>query len=190
MEPRLVDTARLRENVTSMAEGLERSPSAGVATIRVRTELVGQVTARAMWSQYGRDFELVCDEAPGRGGSGHAPSPLRYFLAGLAFCLDLWYAKGAALTGCELESLEVDVEASLDFRPEFRLARVAGRSDSILVDVRVQSPLSSTDVLRAVDEGNVRCPLRGVVGATMVLRDRVTHNGHVIRETVAEPTTR
>lgn len=183
----IVDGAALRENVRSMAAGLKDSPTAGVGKVRVRTELLGQVTARASWTQYGREFELLCDEAPGRGGTGEAPSPLRYFVAGVAFCLELWYAKGAALAACELERLEVDLEASLDFRPEFRLERVDGRTDSILIDVRIQSPSSSELVLRAVDEGNDRCPLRAMVGAAILLHDRVQHNGRVIREATREP---
>ena len=34
---------------------------------------------------------------------------MRYFLSGIAFCQQGWYAKGSAIVGCDLESLELDV---------------------------------------------------------------------------------
>jgi uncharacterized OsmC-like protein len=35
--------------------------------------------------QEGEAFSLVCDEGPHLGGEGSAPTPLAYFVAGVAF---------------------------------------------------------------------------------------------------------
>ena len=91
----IIDTTLLKDNLDDLAESLTRDPSTGFVMPKVATSLVEDVQAVSVFTQYDRHFEFRCDESEGRGGRGEAPSPLRYLLSSLAFCQQVWYAKGA-----------------------------------------------------------------------------------------------
>jgi hypothetical protein len=175
----LIDAPKLRDSVEHTAARLAELPSRGVIRPRVTTRLLRDVTAEARFEQYGRKFSFRNDEPPGRGGAGVEPTSIRYFLSGLAFCLQVWLAKGAALVGCEIDSVELDVEAQLDMRREYLLP-TTGTAEFLVADLRVTSGSSSDLVLAMADEADRRCPL--VHAVALPLHWRVTHNGAVVRD--------
>ena len=186
MDP-IIDAAKLRDSVEHTAARLAELPSRGVIRPRVSTRLLRDVTAEARFEQYGREFAFRNDEPPGRGGAGIEPTSIRYFLSGLAFCLQVWLAKGAALVDCSIEDVELDVEAQLDMRREYDLPPT-GTSEYLVADLRVTSPSPSNLVLAMADEAIRRCPLAHV--AALPIHQRVTHNGVVIRDDLPAPAAR
>ena len=117
----IVDNQKLRANVLDTAELLASDSSAGHVRPLVKTTLVEDVHARSDFIQYDKEFSFACDESDGRAGKGEAPSPLRYFLSSIAFCQQVWYAKGAALAGVDLEALHIDVHTYMDMRGEHKV---------------------------------------------------------------------
>ena len=181
-----VDREKLRLNVESTAELLRSDASAGHVRPLVRTRLVENVNARSEFIQYDKEFAFECDESEGRAGTGSAPSPLRYFLSGLAFCQQVWYAKGAALVGCEIEDLEIDVSTYMDMRGEHLIDDIAPNPQWIVIDARVTTPGTDEQVLALVDEANARCPVYNLVAKAVPIYERISHNGVVVRDTIPE----
>ncbi len=181
-----VDLEKLRVNVESTTELLRGDASAGHVRPRVSTRLVENVNARSEFVQYEKEFAFECDESEGRAGTGSAPSPLRYFLSGLAFCQQVWYAKGAALVGCEIENLEIDVLTYMDMRGEHLIDGIPPNPQWIVIDARISTPGTDEQVLAVVDEANARCPVYNLVAKAVPIYERISRNGVVVRDTVPE----
>lgn len=180
----LVDAERLSANVHETAELLRADPEAGHVRPDVRTRLVSDVHAVSRFTQYGKEFTFACDESEGRAGRGSAPSPLRYFLSGIAFCLQVWYAKGAALVGCRLDDLEIGVRTYMDMRGEHLIDGIAPHPQWIVVEATVASPDPAATVLAMVDEANARCPVSTLVGKAVPIYQRIVHGGVLLRDTI------
>ncbi len=181
-----VDLEKLRHNVDSTADVLRSDDSQGHVRPRVSTRLVENVHARSEFIQYDKQFAFECDESEGRAGRGSAPSPLRYFLSGLAFCQQVWYAKGAALVGCEIEDLTIDVLTYMDMRGEHLLDGIAPHPQWIVIDADVTTPGTVEQVLALVDEANARCPVYNLVVKAIPVYERISRNGTGVRDTVPE----
>lgn len=179
-----VDNAKLRANVEGTAELLATDAGAGHVRPLVRTTLIQDVHARSDFMQYDKAFSFECDESVGRAGSDQAPSPLRYFLSSIAFCLQVWFAKGAALADVEIVDLEIDVRTYMDMRGEHRIDMAKPHPQWIIVEVRVTSPSSSEAVLRMADEANARCPVTNLVAKAVPIYEQISLNGETLRDTV------
>lgn len=182
----LVNTDVLRDNYETLVERLASDPGAGIVRPVVSTKLVKDVTVESTFEQYDRHFTFYSDEAESRGGQERGPSPMRYFLSGIAFCMQGWYAKGSAFAGCELDVLEMDVRTYMDMRGEHAFEDVPPHPQWLVFDIRVTSPSSSDSVLEMIDWGDARCPLGSLVRRSVPVYERVTHNEKVIRDTVPE----
>ena len=181
-----VDLEKLRTNVETTTELLRTDQSAGHVRPRVGTRLVEDVHARSEFVQYDKAFAFECDESEGRAGRGSAPSPLRYFLSGLAFCQQVWYAKGAAIVGCEIEDLEIDVLTYMDMRGEHLIDDIAPNPQWIVIDARIRTPGTDEEVLAMVDEANARCPVYNLVAKAVPIYERIVRNGSLLRDTTPE----
>jgi uncharacterized OsmC-like protein len=181
-----VDLEKLRDNVESTTVLLRTDDTAGHVRPRVVTRLVENVNARSEFVQYDKHFAFECDESDGRAGTGSAPSPLRYFLSGLAFCQQVWYAKGAALAGCEIEDLEIDVVTYMDMRGEHLIDDIPPNPQWIVIEANVTTPGTDEQVLTLVDEANARCPVYNLVVKAVPIYERISRNGTLLRDTVPE----
>lgn len=180
----LVDRDRLRDNYEGLVATLAADGAAGIVRPSVTARLLRDVTVESTFVQYDRDFRFVGDEAVSRGGHEEGPSPMRYFLSGLAFCLVGWYAKGSAVVGCDLDGLEVDLRTLLDMRGEHLVDEVPPHPTWIIAEARVTSPSPAETVLAMIDWGDARCPLGSLVRQAVPIHGRVVHNGAVIRDHV------
>lgn len=179
-----VDLELLRENVETTAETLRRDAASGHVRPRVSTTLIENVHARSDFVQYDKEFSFECDESSGRAGTDAAPSPLRYFLSGLAFCMQVWYAKGAALAGCEIGDLRLDVLTYMDMRGEHLIDGVPPHPQWIVIEADVVSPSDPSAVLAMVDEANSRCPVYSLVSRAIPIYERIHHGDRMLRDTV------
>ena len=178
-----LDAEKLRANVEELAANLMSDPDTGLVRPRVETQLVGSTSATSRFEQYGREFEFNCDESVGRGGEGAAPSPLRYFLSGLAFCLQVWYAKASALTGCVINELNINLETFMDMRGEHRIGDVVAHPQWIFLEVDVRSPSTEDTVLEMRGEANARCPVYSLVQKAVPVYELIIHNGSIADDT-------
>jgi uncharacterized OsmC-like protein len=180
----LVDRLKLRANYDDLVTTLRDDPSAGFVRPSVTARLVADVTVESTFVQYDRPFRFVGDEAAHRAGDEQGPSPMRYFLSGLAFCMEGWYAKGSAVVECDVEDLELELRTFMDMRGEHGFPGVPPHPQWIVAEARVKSPAPSETVLKMIDWGDARCPLVSLVRAAIPVYGRVMHNGTVVRDTV------
>ena len=181
-----IDIDKLAANVVDTTSMLERDPAAGHVRPNVKTRLLADVQAQSDFVQYGKEFSFRCDEADDRAGRGEAPSPLRHFLSGLAFCQQVWYAKGASLVGIGLDELEVDVRTYMDMRGEHLIDGIAPNPQWIVIEARVASDGTGSQVLEMVDQANARCPVYNLVVKAVPVYERIVHNGEVVGDTIPE----
>jgi uncharacterized OsmC-like protein len=179
-----VDNQKLASNVRDTATLLRDDPGAGHVTPVVHTRLIADVQARSDFVQYGKEFSFTCDESEGRAGRGEAPSPLRYFLSGLAFCQQVWYAKGAALSDCRLDGLDITVRTYMDMRGEHLIDDIPPNPQWIIIEADVSSPSPAATILAMVDEANARCPVYNLVAKAVPIYERIVHKGTTLRDTV------
>src|SRR5919106_5534040 len=114
----LIDRERLRGNYQGLIERLRDKPEEGFRRVGVDARITQDVTVEVTFEQYDREWSLIGDEAVSRGGHEQGPSPLRYFMSGIAICQLGWWAKGAATLGCDVENFTVGVRTFLDMRGE------------------------------------------------------------------------
>ena len=180
---RLVDVERLRAGVLQTTGRLEANPDGGLIRPFVEARLIRDVSVELRWEQFGKDFTLRSDEPTGRGGQGTGPTAIRYFLSGIASCLQVWFAKSAALTGCELTRSTLRLEAALDMRVEYGLAP-GGGPEYLLSRAVIESSSSDDLVLAMADEAHRRCPLWNLVTRGMPGYRQVEHDGRLILDTL------
>jgi uncharacterized OsmC-like protein len=180
----LIDRHALRASQEQMLARLEADPSAGLMRPEVRARIVRDVSVESTFVQYGRPFTFLADEAKDRAGHETGPSPMRYLLSGVAFCLLGWWAKGAAELDVELESLEARLRTFLNIRGEYGVGDVERHPQWLVVEVTAASAAPAAGVLEVVDWGIARCPLSVLVARAIPVHVRVTLNGEVIRDDV------
>ena len=90
---------------------------------------------------------FVSDERETAGGCDAGPAPLRYFLAGVMMCHQVWCVKSAALSEVRLERLEGEISGYL----------ASGDFDHVAYTVTVDSPNSVEEVQTVVDQATRRC---------------------------------
>jgi len=180
----LVDRDKLRENHQQVVARLDSEASYGLMRPAVSARLVRDVSVESSFVQYDRPFTFLGDEAVDRAGHETGPSPMRYFLSGIAFCSLGWWAKGSAMLNVELTSLEVRLRSFLDLRGEHGFPDVPPNPQWLVLEIEVSSPASRERVLELIDWGLAHCPLSVLVGRAVPVHQRVVLDGAPIRDTV------
>jgi uncharacterized OsmC-like protein len=180
----LIDHSKLRANHEQVVNKLAAEPGYGLMRPTVSARLVRDVSVESSFVQYERTFTFLGDEARDRAGHETGPSPMRYFLSGIAFCLLGWWAKGSAMLDVELASLEVRVGTLLNLRGEHGFAEVPANPQWLVLEIEVGSPAPPESVLEVIDWGIAHCPLSVLVRRAIPVYDRVVHGGAVIRDSV------
>lgn len=180
----LVDRAVLKANHELVADRLRADPGFGLMRPYVSATLVRDVSVQSDFVQYDRPFTFLCDEAADRGGHETGPSPMRYLLSGVAFCLLGWVAKASSLLDVELTACSATLRTFLDMRGEHGVEGAETNPQWLVIEATVESAASPEDVLRVIDHGRAHCPLTVLVGKAIPVWERVVLNGRVIRDTV------
>ena len=180
----LIDREKLRTGHERLVARLEADPTFGLMRPTVHARLVRDVSVESVFVQYDRTFTFNGDEARERGGHETGPSPMRYFLSGIAFCLAGWYAKGSAVLDVPIDGLELDLRTLLDMRGEHGFEGHPPNPQYLIVEVAVTTVASPADVLEVLDWGGAHCPLSALVGAAIPVHERVVLNGELVRDTI------
>lgn len=180
----LIDRDSLRASHERIRARLAAEPGFGLMRPEVHARLTRDVSVESDFIQYGQSFTFRGDEAVDRGGHETGPSPMRYFLSGLAFCVAGWCAKGAALRDVPIESLELRLRTLLDMRGEHGLDDQDAAPRYLVIGFEIASPAPTEDVLAVVDFGLEHCPLSALVRSAIPVHQRVTLNGRVILDAV------
>jgi uncharacterized OsmC-like protein len=175
-----VDVDELARSIHGLVETLDADPSAGIVRPWVSTRLERDVRASSRFTQYGHDFEFRSDEAVDRGGAGSAPSPLRYLLSAVAFCLQGWCAKTWALDATGIADLRVDVRTRMDMRGEHLVPGADAHPQWLVLDVEMRSDASDARAVAMLREASRRCPVTALLVKAVPVYHRLVHNGSLV----------
>ena len=87
----------------------QRTPGPVRPVTTVKSKALHDLQFRA--SVEGHHF--ISDERESSGGSDAGPAPLRYFLAGIMMCHQVWCVKSAALADVKLDNLDCEISGYL-----------------------------------------------------------------------------
>ncbi|HLH22232.1 MAG TPA: OsmC family protein [Chloroflexota bacterium] len=121
---------------------------------------------------------FISDEGEQMGGTDAGPAPLRYFLAGIMMCHQVWTVKSAALLDLQIDRIESEISgyvgaSSPDLPPGFT---------RMTLTVAIDSPNRAEEVTRIVDEATRRCPAFVTAARGSRIDVTVEHNGQVVHE--------
>lgn len=166
----------LQEQIKSRKEMLEGAKRVKKAEVGVETETLRNYHARARAGE----FTFDSDEPESKiGGTNRAPSPLEYFLAGFAFCLQAQYVRNAILMGVELDALSMEVGGRADYRDGMGLTdrQAAFDGHELQYTTHVESPAPAAEVRRLVEAAESCCYAHGTLQEPVTLRRRVVVDG-------------
>ncbi len=143
-------TDAIRRAVDRARTAMTRMDSVGRGTARTRARIEEGLTCRV---EDGR-WSFTVDMPEKAGGGAHGPDPGVFGRTGLASCLAVGYAMWAAHEGVPVASVEVEVEADYDARPEYGLGEKPPGYDALRWTVRIESsaPDEAIDRVLAITE--------------------------------------
>jgi len=152
--------------MNDLRSAIARDPRRGIMRPWISARVVDGVHGAAEFEQYGRRFRFDCDEAHERGGSEAGPSPMRYFLASIAFCAQGWIAKSLLERGAPARVGGVDVRTILDMGGELGVPGTSIHPPWFVVDVRIEDARGADPdaLVLAVQYGVAHCPITSLVG--------------------------
>jgi uncharacterized OsmC-like protein len=169
----VIDTS-LQERLTRRVESLRDARELKPGRPSVETETLHNYHARA----HTNGFSFDADEPESKvGGTGRGPRPLRYFLAGFAFCLQAQYARNAMLMGVELGGLAVDVEGEIDRLGGLGLRDRPADFERIEYTTSVESDADRAQVAELRRRAESCCYVHGTLDRAVPLEGTTTLNG-------------
>ena len=119
---------------------------------------------------------FISDEGGEAGGHDAGPAPLRYFLAGIMMCHQVWCVKSAALDDVELSRLEGEISGYIEAgtgdgerETERGFARITYR-------VTVESPNPPDAIQSIVEAATRRCPAFVSAARSIPIEVTILHN--------------
>jgi uncharacterized OsmC-like protein len=125
---------------------------------------------------------FISDERESSGGTDAGPAPLRYFLAGVMMCHQVWTVKGAALADVKLDNLECEISGYVA-RPD---SPRKGGFDRATMLVNIDSPNPSEEVKKVVAKASDSCNAFVTFARGARIEVTLLHNGKKIDERTYE----
>ncbi|HWP57022.1 MAG TPA: OsmC family protein [Candidatus Acidoferrales bacterium] len=120
---------------------------------------------------------FISDEREAGGGSDAGPAPLRYFLAGIMMCHQVWTVKSAALADVRLDKLEGEISGYVSHGNP-------GGFERITFTVTVDSPSPAEEIRKIVAQAAERCAAFVTVARGCRIELTLMHNGKKTDERV------
>lgn len=149
----------------------------------VSARLERDTIAVSHFEQYGTAFEFRADEAVERGGHGSAPSPLRYLLSSIAFCVLGWCAKTWAAADVPLSDLEAQVRTELDMRGEHRVGDTPAHPQWFVIELRIDDESDDATIVSLARDAIERCPVSSLMAAAVPVYVMLRHRGELVHDT-------
>jgi uncharacterized OsmC-like protein len=121
---------------------------------------------------------FISDERESAGGTDAGPAPLRYFLAGVMMCHQVWCVKSAALTDVRLDNLECEISGYLAQGDSAR----KGGFERATFTVTIDSPNPSEEVKKIVARASEHCAAFVTFARAARIEVTLMHNGQKIDE--------
>ncbi len=166
IDPKLKEL--VQRQLEERASKIPEKPARPVTT--VKSKALHDLQFRA--TVEGHSF--VSDERETMGGCDAGPAPLRYFLAGVMMCHQVWCVKSAALFDVRLERLECEISGYL---ASGGAAKARRGFERVTYTVAVDSPSSAEEVQKIVDQATQRCGAFVTLERGTRIELTLVHNG-------------
>lgn len=160
---------RIHAAVDRARKGLARRDSVGRGTARTSARIRDGLTCQV---EDGR-WAFTVDMPEKVGGGGEGPDPGVFGRGALASCLAVGYSLWAAYAGTPIDSLEVEVQADYDVRPQYGIGDGGPEYEEIRWIVRVESPASEEEVREVLATAEERSPYLALFRNPQQLRREV-----------------
>src|SRR6266850_4282706 len=120
--------------------------------------------------------EFISDEGDEVGGHDAGPAPLRYFLAGIMMCHQVWCVKSAAVADVQLSRLEGEISGFIEAGSGDAEKEVERGFSRIAYTVTVDSPNAPDAVQSIVDAATRRCPAFVSAARSIPIELTIVHN--------------
>jgi uncharacterized OsmC-like protein len=121
---------------------------------------------------------FISDERESSGGTDAGPAPLRYFLAGVMMCHQVWCVKSAALADVKLENLEGEISGYVARGDSPR----KGGFERAAFTVTIDSPSPTDEVKKLVARASEQCNAFVTFARGARIDLTLMHNGHKVDE--------
>lgn len=173
----------LKEELLERIDKRSRETPAKGGVIKVKSRAIHHLQTKAEAD----GFAFVSDEGERVGGFGAGPAPLRYFLAGVLMCHQVWCIKSAALLGVKIESLQGNIEGHLSTMGSYTKEDADSSFEKLSYEINLESSDSSEQIAATVEKACRRCPAFGTVRLAVPIEMTVNHNGKRILERRCSP---
>jgi uncharacterized OsmC-like protein len=121
---------------------------------------------------------FISDERESSGGTDTGPAPLRYFLAGVMMCHQVWCVKNAALEEVRLDKLEGEISGYVARGDSAR----KGGFERATFTVSIDSPSSTEQVKKIVARASDQCTAFVTFARAARIDLTLMHNGTKVDE--------
>jgi uncharacterized OsmC-like protein len=122
---------------------------------------------------------FISDERESAGGTDAGPAPLRYFLAGVMMCHQVWTVKSAALADVRLDRLEGEISGYVAHGN-------GGGFERATFTVTIDSPSAAEEVKKVVAQASEHCAAFVTFARGARIELTLMHNGAKIDERIYE----
>jgi uncharacterized OsmC-like protein len=145
----------------------------GIATLRAD----GLTETRVqLFKPIGSSFRFLCD-LDHHGGSRHAPSPLEYLSAGVAFCYLTQIGRYATIMKHELERYAIAQSTAFTHASGDGAATLPPSADTVRTHVEIATAADGATVRKIVDMGERTCFLHAAARTPLKTRVRIEAGG-------------
>jgi putative redox protein len=168
VEPHLKDIAT--RQLTQRSARREGEPQRPVTTVNCKALHGLQFRATV------EGHSFISDEGDHAGGHDAGPAPLRYFLAGIMMCHQVWCVKSAAVDGVALDRLEGEISGYVEAGGGDAEREVERGFSRIAYKVTIDSPASADSIHAIVEAATRRCPAFVSVSRSIPVEVTILHN--------------
>lgn len=119
---------------------------------------------------------FISDEGEGAGGHDAGPAPLRYFLAGIMMCHQVWCVKSAAVADVLLNRLEGEISGYIEAGSGDAEREVERGFSRLTYEVTVGSPNPPDAIQSIVEAAARRCPAFVSAARSTPIELTIVHN--------------
>ena len=119
---------------------------------------------------------FISDEGDEAGGHDAGPAPLRYFLAGIMMCHQVWCVKSAAVADVQLDRLEGEISGYIEAGGGDAEREVERGFSRITYKIAVESSDPSDAIQSIVEAATRRCPAFVSAARSIPIEITILHN--------------
>jgi uncharacterized OsmC-like protein len=119
---------------------------------------------------------FIADEGDEVGGHDAGPAPLRYFLAGIMMCHQVWCVKSAAVADVQLSRLEGEISGFIEAGTGATEKEVERGFSRITYKVTLDSPNAADAIQSIVEAATRRCPAFVSAARSIPIEVTILHN--------------